>query len=82
MMRTCTIIYWNLLSSQVITIVSALTTAGGRWWLIAPNLDDGYLYYYYLVLPVICLKNSVAYVLLCCKHGKYGCPPFFPLCTS
>ncbi|KAG2653232.1 hypothetical protein PVAP13_1NG438919 [Panicum virgatum] len=50
----------------------------GRWWWIAPNLYEGYLYYYYLVLAVICLKNSVAYVLLCCKHGKYGWPPFFP----
>lgn len=60
--------FGHLLSSQIITLVSVLTTTGGKLGWIPPNLNDGHLDYYFLVFVGICLTNFLAYVLLASKY--------------
>ncbi|RLM64262.1 hypothetical protein C2845_PM16G18710 [Panicum miliaceum] len=54
----------NLLSSQLVTLVSSVTAAGGRKGWFPPDMDDGHLDYYFLLLVGITALNFALFVYL------------------
>ncbi|KAE8787963.1 Peptide transporter PTR2 [Hordeum vulgare] len=54
----------NLINSQLVTLVASVTSAGGRTGWFPPELDNGHLDYYFLLLVVITLLNFTVFVAL------------------
>ncbi|XP_020094730.1 protein NRT1/ PTR FAMILY 8.3-like isoform X2 [Ananas comosus] len=62
-----TISLGHYLSSMIIAVVAALTTAGGRPGWIPDDLNKGHLDYYFWVLTILCLVNFVVYLFFAQK---------------
>ncbi|XP_062185212.1 protein NRT1/ PTR FAMILY 8.5-like isoform X2 [Phragmites australis] len=54
----------NFLSSQLVTLVASVTAAGGRTGWFPPDMDDGHLDYYFLLVVAITAANFAAFVYL------------------
>ncbi|KAG2574407.1 protein NRT1/ PTR FAMILY 8.5-like isoform X4 [Panicum virgatum] len=54
----------NLLSSQLVTLVASVTAAGGGKGWLPPDMDNGHLDYYFLLLVGITALNFVLFVYL------------------
>ncbi|WVZ86953.1 hypothetical protein U9M48_033664 [Paspalum notatum var. saurae] len=54
----------NLLSSQLVTLVASVTSAGGKTGWFPPDMDDGHLDYYFLLLVGITAVNFAVFVYL------------------
>ncbi|XP_059649771.1 protein NRT1/ PTR FAMILY 8.3-like isoform X2 [Cornus florida] len=52
----------NYLSSFILTLVTAITTAGGKTGWITDNLNEGHLDYYFWLLAGLSFLNMVVYV--------------------
>ncbi|CAL5069751.1 unnamed protein product [Urochloa decumbens] len=54
----------NLLSSQLVTLVASVTAAGGRKGWFPPDMDEGHLDYYFLLVVGIAALNFAVFVYL------------------
>ncbi|KAL6843843.1 hypothetical protein ACP4OV_026414 [Aristida adscensionis] len=54
----------NFLSAQLVTLVASVTAAGGRTGWFPPDLDDGHLDYYFLLVAGITAVNFAVFVYL------------------
>lgn len=54
----------NLINSQLVTIVASVTAAGGRTGWFPPELDDGHLDYYFLLVVAVATVNFGVFVAL------------------
>ncbi|VAH36304.1 unnamed protein product [Triticum turgidum subsp. durum] len=54
----------NLINSQLVTLVATVTSAGGRTGWFPPELDDGHLDYYFVLVVAITLLNFAVFVAL------------------
>ncbi|KAL5214928.1 hypothetical protein ABZP36_004080 [Zizania latifolia] len=54
----------NLLNSQLVTLVAKVTAAGGGVGWFSPDLDDGHLDYYFLLIVIVTAVNFAVYVVL------------------
>lgn len=54
----------NLINSQLVTLVASITSAGGRTGWLPPELDDGHLDYYFVLVVAITLLNFAVFVAL------------------
>ncbi|CAL5025655.1 unnamed protein product [Urochloa decumbens] len=54
----------NLLSSQLVTLVASVTAAGGGKGWFPPDMDDGHLDYYFLLVVGIAVLNFAVFVYL------------------
>ncbi|CAL5015110.1 unnamed protein product [Urochloa decumbens] len=54
----------NLLSSQLVTLVASVTAAGGRKGWFPPDMDEGHLDYYFLLVVAIAALNFAVFVYL------------------
>lgn len=54
----------NLLNSQLVTLVASVTAAGGRTGWFPPDMDDGHLDYYFLLVVAITAVNFAVFVAL------------------
>lgn len=54
----------NLINSQLVTIVASVTAAGGRTGWFPPELDDGHLDYYFLLVVAVATVNFGIFVAL------------------
>ena len=63
-----TVALGNYLSSLIVTIISRITTRGGReqGWIPAKNLNVGHMDYFFWLLAVLSLLNLLAYIG--CSH--------------
>lgn len=60
----------SYLSSLILTIVTAITTEGGKAGWIPDNLNEGHLDYFFWLLAVLSLLNSLAYIVCACKYRQ------------
>lgn len=60
----------SYLNSLVLTIVTAITTAGGRPGWIPDNLDNGQLYNYFFLWAVLSLLNLLVYILCAMRYKQ------------
>ncbi|CAL5030256.1 unnamed protein product [Urochloa decumbens] len=54
----------NLLSSQLVTLVASVTAAGGRKGWFPPDMDEGHLDYYFILVVGIAALNFAVFVYL------------------
>ncbi|KAF7018232.1 unnamed protein product [Triticum aestivum] len=54
----------NLINSQLVTLVASVTSAGGRTGWFPPEMDDGRLDYYFVLVVAITLLNFAVFVAL------------------
>ena len=54
----------NLINSQLVTLVASVTAAGGRTGWFPPELDDGHLDYYFVLVVAITVVNFAAFLAL------------------
>lgn len=58
----------NYLSSFILTVVTALTTKGGRPGWIPDNLNEGHLDYFFWLLAGLSMLNMVVYAICAAKY--------------
>ncbi|PNT61753.1 protein NRT1/ PTR FAMILY 8.5 isoform X2 [Brachypodium distachyon] len=54
----------NLINSQLVTLVASVTAAGGRTGWFPPELDDGHLDYYFLLVVAVAVVNFAVFIAL------------------
>ncbi|CAD6259787.1 unnamed protein product [Miscanthus lutarioriparius] len=54
----------NLICSQLVTLVASVTATGGRTGWFPPNMDDGHLDYYFMLIVGITAVNFAVFVYL------------------
>uniref|UniRef100_A0ACD5UV85 Uncharacterized protein n=1 Tax=Avena sativa TaxID=4498 RepID=A0ACD5UV85_AVESA len=54
----------NLINSQLVTLVASATAAGGRTGWFPPELNDGHLDYYFVLVVLITVVNFAIFVAL------------------
>jgi peptide/histidine transporter 3/4 len=54
----------NLINSLLVTLVASVTSAGGRMGWFPPELDDGHLDYYFVLVVIVTLVNFAVFVAL------------------
>uniref|UniRef100_A0ACD5V391 Uncharacterized protein n=7 Tax=Avena sativa TaxID=4498 RepID=A0ACD5V391_AVESA len=58
----------NLINSQLVTLVASVTAAGGRTGWFPPQLDDGHLDYYFVLVVAVTVVNFAVFVALAKKY--------------
>ncbi|XP_010558361.1 PREDICTED: protein NRT1/ PTR FAMILY 8.2-like [Tarenaya hassleriana] len=59
-----TVALGNYLSTLLVTVVTSVTTSGGRLGWIPDNLNRGHLDYFYWLLAILSLLNFLVYLLI------------------
>ncbi|XP_051219143.1 protein NRT1/ PTR FAMILY 8.5 isoform X1 [Lolium perenne] len=54
----------NLINSQLVTLIASVTAAGGRTGWFPPEMDDGHLDYYFVLVVVVTVVNFAVFVAL------------------
>ncbi|XP_057543726.1 protein NRT1/ PTR FAMILY 8.3-like [Amaranthus tricolor] len=60
----------SYLNSLILTIVTVITTAGGKSGWIPDNLDNGHLYKYFFLWAGLSLANLIVYILCAMKYKQ------------
>ncbi|KAK4804685.1 hypothetical protein SAY86_004502 [Trapa natans] len=64
----------SYLSSLILTVVTAVTTEGGRAGWIPDNLNEGHLDYYFWLLAGLSLLNALVYIFCASKYKQKVVP--------
>jgi peptide/histidine transporter 3/4 len=56
--------FGNLINSRLVKLVASVTAAGGRTGWFPPEMDDGHLDYYFVLVVVVTVVNFAVFVAL------------------